>query len=574
MMLDARQLPDGESLVADLCIVGAGAAGIAIALEFISSGLQVLLLESGGIEAEAETQALYEGVVADERLHSPLARYRQRRFGGSTTIWGGRCMPFDPIDFEPRDWIAHSGWPFGAETLRPYYPRANRLCEAGEFAYTIEDAFVTPRRPVLQGFSSRHFTLNTLERFSCPTNFAARYGHRLGAAANVRVVLHANVVALKLTPSADAVASLTVRTLTGQGFTVRAARYVLATGGLEVPRLLLASRDVKPAGIGNDHDQVGRYYMCHLAGTIGTLKVEGPTSAVWHGYEVADDGTYCRRRLALSEQAQRDFGVGNFVARLHHPRITDPAHRTGILSLLYLAKAFISYEYGKRLHDDAAFSLGTWLQHLRNVVSDPFDTVSFVWHWLRFRTLATRKFPSVIIRSRANRYSLDFHAEQAPNAASRVTLIDAVDALGVPRIRVDWRYTRGDVTTVQRALAQFASDVKDSGSGRFDYDPAEVETEMTRYGAYGGHHIGTARMGADPHSSVVDANARVHGIDNLHIAGSAIFPTSGQANPTLTLVALALRLADHLKTVLKSAPHTPVSAPPPADATLRAEAAA
>ena len=128
---------------------------------------------------------------------------------------------------------------------------------------------------------------------------------------------------------------------------------------------------------------------------------------------------------------------------------------------------------------------------------------------------------------------------------------------------------------MQRALAQFASDVKDSGSGRFDYDPAEVETEMTRYGAYGGHHIGTARMGADPHSSVVDANARVHGIDNLHIAGSAIFPTSGQANPTLTLVALALRLADHLKTVLKPAPCTPVSATsPPEDATLRADAAA
>ena len=183
--------------------------------------------------------------------------------------------------------------------------------------------------------------------------------------------------------------------------------------------------------------------------------------------------------------------------------------------------------------------------------------------------MATRKFPSVIIRSRANRYSLDFHAEQAPNADSRVTLIDAVDTLGVPRIRVDWRYSRGDVTTVQRALAQFASDVKNSGCGRFDYDPAEVEAEMTRYGAYGGHHIGTARMGVDPHSSVVDANARVHGIDNLHIAGAAIFPTSGQANPTLTLVALALRLADHLKTVLKAAsPTVTGAAPRPEDATI------
>jgi choline dehydrogenase-like flavoprotein len=161
--------------------------------------------------------------------------------------------------------------------------------------------------------------------------------------------------------------------------------------------------------------------------------------------------------------------------------------------------------------------------------------------------LAERKFPSIIINSKANLYSIDFHAEQYPNAASRVLLDDTVDPLGMPRIKIDWRYLPEDVHTVRRALEILAKDFAASGVGQLDYDPALVETEITRYGAYGGHHIGTARMGSDPRSSVVDANCRLHAVHNLYIAGSAVFPTSSQANPTLTIVALALRLASHLR---------------------------
>ena len=163
------------------------------------------------------------------------------------------------------------------------------------------------------------------------------------------------------------------------------------------------------------------------------------------------------------------------------------------------------------------------------------------------KTLAERKFPSIIIHPKTSLYSLDFHAEQEPNRDSRVTLADAVDELGLRRIRVDWRYTSGDVRTVQRALELLAHDLRESGVGSFDYDSADVEAEMTRYGAYGGHHIGTARMHRDPSQGVVDADGRVHGVDNLYVAGSAVFPTSSQANPTFTIVALAARLAAHLR---------------------------
>ena len=552
MIEDAGDIADGTTVSADVCIVGAGAAGIAMALALAKTRLTVLMLESGGLSPEPQTQDLYAGTVVDEHLHSPPDRYRQRRFGGTTTIWGGRCMPFDAIDFEARDFVAHSGWPIGLEDLLPFYPEANRLCEAGEFTYTAAEAFNRPLQPLIEGFEPAHFTTDRLERFSCPTDFGARYGHRLRAAPNVRVLLHSNVTALNL-GSGGRIESLAVRTLGGKHFRAQAGEVVLAAGGLEVARLLLASRDMQAAGIGNAHDLVGRFYMCHLAGTVGTLRIDRPLGAVWNGYDISDEGIYCRRRLALTPAAQRAGRIGNFIARLHHPRITDPAHRSAILSLLMLAKFVIPYEYGKRLHGGGSTSLADWLAHLRNIAAAPFDAAGFAWHMLRDRKLAERKFPSIIIQPKANLFSLDFHAEQEPNPASRVTLDASPDALGMPRLKIDWRYTPGDVETVRRGCALLADDIRASGVGELIYDPETIEFEMTRYGAYGGHHIGTARMGDNPATSVVDAACRVHGVANLSIASSAVFPTSSQANPTLTVVALALRLAQRLARVGRSA---------------------
>jgi hypothetical protein len=327
---------------------------------------------------------------------------------------------------------------------------------------------------------------------------------------------------------------------------------VLATGGLEVPRLLLANRDVHPNGIGNAHDLVGRYYMCHLAGTIGQIRINGGLGEAYHGYDISDEGIYCRRRLALAAQTQRGLGLANFVARLHHPRITDPAHRNAVLSLLYMSRFLIPYEYRKRLHD-SEIPPHAWLGHLRNLIAGPLDAAGFAWHMLRDRKLAERKFPSIIIRSRANLFSLDFHGEQLPNVASRVTLGAGRDALGQPQLHVDWRYLPADIESIQRSLTLLRDDLGANGVARFEFDPDSVEEEVTRYGAYGGHHIGTARMGRDPRTSVVNADCRLHALDNLYIASAAVFPTSSQANPTLTVVALALRLAQHLKSGLRGA---------------------
>jgi len=548
MIIDANDPITLSLQPADICIIGSGAAGITIALELIDSGLNVVLIESGNFKSDAKTQALYKGSVADENLHSPPDKYRQRSFGGSTAIWGGRCMPFDPIDFEFRPDMPESGWPFSIDALTPYYPRANKLCEAGSFEYVSERAFEDPIDPIMKGFQNINFSTNTLERFSCPTNFGKRYVNKLANAKNIRVVLNCNVTSIELATGTKYVDYLNASTLSGKRFRISARKFIIAAGGLETTRLLLASRSQKANGIGNEFDQVGRYYMCHIAGTIGTLRFHGGGETVHHGYDISKEGIYCRQRIALKPALQRNLGIGNFIARLHHPRITNPDHGSSILSLLFLAKHLIPYEYAKRLHDGVKVSTSAWFKHIRNVIFRPFDAISFALHILRDRKLSARKFPSIIIKSPGGIYSIDFHAEQAPNPASRVTINpNELDHLGMPKLHIDWRHLPKDEETVKKALALLAKDILESGIGELEYSEDEVIREITRYGAYGGHHIGTTRMGKDPERSVVDPNCRVHSTENLYIASSSVFPTSSQANPTLTIVALSLRLANHIK---------------------------
>lgn len=549
MILDLAELPDGQNLEADLCIIGAGAAGITLAMQFIDKGLDVLLVESGGLAYEADTQAMYAGNVTRPDLHAATDRFRRRQFGGSTVLWGGRCMPLDAIDFEARSYVPLSGWPFSLDELLPFYREANRICEAGAYAYTIDEAFDRPMKPMVEGFNGSAYSTNSLERFSKPTNFAACYGAALRAA-NIRVLLHATATQFRFDDSGQVVTGVKLRSLSGKAADVTAKAFVLATGGLEVPRLLLANRDVHANGIGNQHGVVGKYYMCHIGGTLSGIKINRSVS-VWHDYDIADDDTYCRRRFALLPDMQRKHGTGNFVGRLHHPSIADPAHRSAILSLVFLGSRLLPWEYRTRAFD--SISLGDYGRHVLNLVSEPFNAARFAVRMIKGRFLASRKIPSLVVAPKSNEFSLDFHAEQIPNAESRVTLDEGnVDAFGTPRITVDWRYSPQDVETVKTAIALLAEDLKQSGVGTFEYDPETVEQEMIRYGAYGGHHIGAARMGDDPRTSVVDANCKVHGVQNLYISSAAVFPTSSQANPTLTIVALALRLAKHLGGTLRS----------------------
>ena len=546
MVLDLDDLPDDHMLHADVCIVGAGAAGIALALDLESSGYDILVLESGSLKPEPKTQALYDGEVSDERMHSPTDRYRQRRFGGSTTVWGGRCMPFDEIDFSTRSYVPYSGWPISLADLLSFYPPANKLCEAGEFKYQARECADLSQTQLIQDFSPENFSADSLERFSCPTDFGKRYLNRFESSSNIRVVLHANLLNIELGDNGTTTESVTVCSLHGKKALARARFFVLATGGLEVPRILLNCRDTQKQGIGNQNDLVGRFYMCHLAGTIGKITFSGTSESVHHGYEMSEEGIYCRRRMSLRPEIQRKHGIGNFVSRLHHPRITDPEHKNSVLSLLYMGRWAIPFEYRQRLYDADPFSMAKFIKHLKNVVTGPHDAAAFCWHMLNDRYLADRKYPSIIVKPKRPVFSLDFHAEQYPNPESRVRLAESVDALNFQKLSVDWRYTSGDIESIASALRLLSKDIEKSAVGEFEYDPQTIESEATRYGAYGGHHMGTTRMGSNPRNSVVDSNCKIHSTTNLYVAGSSVFPTSSQATPTLTIVAMSLRLSNHL----------------------------
>src|SRR5947207_4764159 len=341
MLLDARDIPPQTQLDCDIVIVGAGAGGIPLAHEFLGSSLNVILLESGGFHCEPDTQALYKGQVLNPVHHGPLDKYRRRCFGGTTTVWGGRCAPFDAIDFERRPHVPHSGWPVTRQEMDPFYRRAHVYCDAGDYTYEAAEALPHGDEQMIPGLKSQDVAQEKLWRFSLPSNFAKLSSKAFKDSSSVRIYLHANCTKILTNKEGTHVSGLAVTSLRGNGFTVRAKYYALAAGGLEITRLMLASRDVRPAGIGNDHDLLGRFYSSHITGELGTAAFTPKGGPIIWDYERSHEGVYCRRALSIREETQRREKLLNFRCILSHPPIANPAHRNTILSAVYLVKRFL-----------------------------------------------------------------------------------------------------------------------------------------------------------------------------------------------------------------------------------------
>jgi choline dehydrogenase-like flavoprotein len=528
----------------DVVIVGGGAAGLTLAHALGAAGKSVLLLEAGGDKRTKASQEFYRGDLTDKVVHPPTDNYRVRAIGGTSTIWGGRAIPFDPIDFEKRDWVPDSGWPFGRETLAGYYATAMDAAEAGRPDFCPEYALPGAQKELAPGLDGE-VVQTTVERFSKPTNFWRRYGDELTRSAKVKIVKDAPVVHIQLAEDGRSVDWIEVASPDGTRLKVLGRSYVLALGGLETTRLLLASNDVRPAGIGNHSDHLGRNYMSHLCATAGTISFAGPPDGVAYDYARDDEGIYVRRRLWLTERAQRDFSLLNTTFRTHLPEPADPSHGDAILSAMFLVKDMVLYEYSRKFVENPV-GWGGRLRHVKNIATQPFRLASFGTNWLRQRTFADRKLPSVVLGSRDNRYELEFHAEQAPNPDSRLTLSAERDAFGMPRLKVDWRITELDLQSLEKSYGLLARELELRGAGKLDFNREKLAYKARRHGIVGGHHIGTTRMSDEPRDGVVDPDCRVHGVGNLYVASASVFPTSGQANPTLTLLALTFRLAEQL----------------------------
>ncbi len=313
------KLPAGTVVDADVCVVGGGAAGIAIAHELADSPIRVVLLTGGDRRESRDDRDLYRGEVAPGTSHEPLEEGRRRAWGGTTSAWHGRCVPLDPLDLEARSWVADSGWPIGYEELERYFARATDLCEAGPCRYDAREAFPDSQSEMIAGFDGPDMVSSRLERFSPPTNFAHRYGPALERAGRVRVLLGAHALALDLADDRMRVVRVRATTSSRAALSVVAGTYVLACGGLENARLLLASRDQVATGVGNAHDNVGRYYISHLFGTLGWVEVRSPSSGFIYGYERDEQGVYCRRRFWITERAQTEHEIGNAIGHLDAP---------------------------------------------------------------------------------------------------------------------------------------------------------------------------------------------------------------------------------------------------------------
>ena len=497
MLIDTEQVDAGQVVRSDLCIIGAGAAGITIARRLIPKGWRICLLESGGLDFEPDVQNLYAGPAGGTVLPSEsayLSRSRLRFFGGSTNHWTGVCRPLDEIDFTVRPWVPHSGWPFQKSALDAYYREAARIVQVPHFDQARDEGQQWGPGSVLT--ESGAF-LTKQWHFSPPTRFAQRYRAELAAASDARVYLHANVIGIDANEAGSGVARVRVSTLSGKQIEVRASHYVLATGGVENARLLLISDGVQQNGLGNDHDLVGRYFMEHPH--------KEDAGAVVLTRALADLSTYTRRGplqavLCPSETLQRTHGLLN---------------------------CSVTLDFSGR------WTAPTSARRVANGVSllDRIDA-------------AARAEPPV--------YSGCFvRAEQTPNPESRVTLSNERDALGIRRARLGWRMLPADIESIRRTMELLGLELGRIGRGRVRHAIDHFDPWRGVGGGY--HHMGTTRMSEIPTHGVVDPNCRVHGLANLYLAGSSVFPTVGFANPTLTIVALALRLADHLNGALRNA---------------------
>jgi len=548
MMEDALAIPPGTVLECDIVIIGSGAAGITCACELIGCGKKVILLEGGGLTLERETQTLSKGKVLEPENHGPLEQYRKRMWGGTTSAWGGRCAPFDAIDFEKRAYVPNSGWPIGLQDMEPYYRRAHHYAYAGDYDYQSASSLEDGANPTIPGLRDDVWMQDQIWRFSLPADYGKEFHQQIRDAANVRVILHANALKLNTDSGGRRIESVLAASLRDNRFTVQAETVIVAAGGLESTRLLMLSDDVHRNGIGNQYDQLGRYYISHISGDLGEVRFKPRSRPVIWQYQRAKDGVYVKRNLRIRAEVQRREGLLNFRCLLTHPPFANASHGNSVLSAVYLVKRFfrgqIPPEYSKEL---AAAGYHHVPEHLRNILFGLPGLIRFGAHWFFRRTMARRKYPSVSLGSRSNTHTIHFDAEQTPNPESRVMLSEDVDRFGMRQLLADWKCLDRDVESIERCHQLLREEIEGSGVGDLTLAREDVAAVVRRGFAVGSHHIGTTRMAEDPRCGVVDANCEVHGVRGLFIAAPSVFPTAGYANPVLTITAMAVRIADHVK---------------------------
>ncbi len=568
MRIDGTRLPPDAELRADVAIVGAGPAGIVLALELARAGHSVALVESGGDSFDAQTQQLGDG-VEDDPLHMPMSVATRRQLGGASNIWGGRCVPFDPIDFVPRPIAGEARWPVAYEQIERFYARACEWCVCGSaeqpalHAFDAREIPALAQRSLIPGWPQGEIHATALERWSLPTNFARQYLRTIAESSRVTLTTRLTCTEIVCGESGHGVSRLQTQTLAGNCASVRAARYVLACGGLEATRLLFVSNRTHRAGIGNHSGHLGRWYMAHIEARIARAHFTTPAKQTIYGYERDPAGVYVRRRFTFAPDFQRRHELPNAAIWLENPEIGNPAHGSGPLSFVYLmlvsplGSRLISE--GIRKHQLGETGAISARPHVANVLRHPAATSAFALALGYGRFLKRpRKVPGFFVPNRANVYPLLYQSEHLPHHESHVSPTGARDALGVPRLHPHMHVADRDIDGVVRAHRHFDEYLRAHRLGRLEYLTEDFDKAIRDRFFYGCHQSGTTRMSARPQDGVLDGDLAVHGFGDLFVASSSAFVTSSQANSTFTIVAFALRLAEHLQRSLGGAVSLPL----------------
>ena len=511
----------------ELCIVGSGPAGLTIASEFAGTGIRVLVLESGGMveEPESDAQSEIESVGVQREMEQTLVR--NRIFGGSSHTWAGKCAPFDDIDFEARPWVPFSGWPICRASLVPYLDRATKYLGIEPYWHDRHVWTLLGRKPPSPDVNTELLT-PAFWQYSSGNSLLddpVRFGRRFlsSTATNIRILLHATVTHITTNDTGSELKSVEVTNPDGKRMTVRAKVLVLCGGGIENARLLLCSNRIVREGVGNKNDLVGRFLMDHPRCELGEfdLAQSEPVRYRYGFYRLNGErrGQLFLHGVALSAEFQRKSKLLNCAAWLMEDKaIDDP----------WTAANRLVSGRDRRVTRDAWY-----------FVSQPRHVI---------RGLSDRFVSGACVTRKIRRLLLHAWAEQRPDPESRIRLSDRKDRLGMRLPQVDWKISEQEKVTLAIFGKLITQEFKRIGlppplladwarSGR--YDEAEFVDAC--------HPTGTTRMARDPREGVVDENCRVHGVEAIFVAGSSVFPTSGHANPTLMIVALAIRLADWLK---------------------------
>lgn len=503
MIVQSLDALDAGEINADLCIIGGGAAGLTLAQAFLGTSARIVLIEGGGFEFDWESQDLYEGDSVGAEYFG-LTETRLRFLGGTTNHWGGTCAPFEPEDFAERAWIPDSGWPISYGAVAAYYPAAHAICDVASDDYDVDalESLLSGPRLLSDESAVRSF----VKRYSPPTRFGSKYRAALEKSENVTVLLNSTATQIVPNDAATHIERVECVSYAGRKLDVVARNFVVACGGIENPRMLLMSNRIETHGLGNRHDVVGRYFMEHPHRHLGEIVLSDPGRNV-----TLYDGSRWRRRDNVEA-----------VAMLMPTRAFQHENQTmGAsieLSPFYEEEAEGLIGAGK----DQLDRLGRYLRD-----KDILSTSNYRW---------TLGFDRPV-----RYFEVNAECEQAPNRDSRVRLSTRRDKFGLPMLELDWRVTESDQRSIELTARALAEALGAQGAGRM-----KIDIRIDGWPA-GHHHMGSTRMSADPTKGVVDGDCRVHGIENLYVAGSSVFPTGSHVNPTLTIVALALRLADRLK---------------------------